>query len=271
MCGICPWCVFAPDPPGSTHCVWTLSDDFKRRFVLELILRCRDVQVLQEILSALGLVLWNLFTYSRSESPASRHHPLSSERGLDGTPLGADVNEIWDWFSGSPDLVKTGYLLRIFLRCDAEFLCVVVNLTSVLLARLKRGLLQFEGNKHACAVAVQFLINTNRWRQSRTFSCVGNGSHNGTEALLTKRVICLMVLGSYPLLLFAVGDPCHAQLLQYIAEDSEEPALTIVPGSSKSMSGVSRHRDFIGCLPINLSKRILGKVTQYSSTLVVSL
>lgn len=187
MCGICPSCVFAPDPPGSTHCVWTLSDDFKRRFVLELILRCRDVQVLQEILSALGLVLWNLFTYSRSESPASRHHPLSSERGLDGTPLGADVNEIWDWFSDSPDLVKTGYLLRIFLRCDAEFLCVVVNLTSVLLARLKRGLLQFEGNKHACAVAVQFLISTTRCRQSRTFSCVGNGSHNETEALLAKR------------------------------------------------------------------------------------
>lgn len=33
----------------------------------------------------------------------------------------------------------------------------------------------------------------------------------------------------------------------------------VVPGSSKSVSGVSRHRDFISCLPVDLSKRILGK------------
>ncbi|KAM3591493.1 uncharacterized protein V6R79_002674 [Siganus canaliculatus] len=32
----------------------------------------------------------------------------------------------------------------------------------------------------------------------------------------------------------------------------------VVPGSSKSMSGVSRYKDFVGCLPVNLSKRILG-------------
>lgn len=42
-------------------------------------------------------------------------------------------------------------------------------------------------------------------------------------------------------------------------EDSEDPALMVVPGSSKSVSGVSQYRDFIGCLPVHLSKRILGK------------
>lgn len=41
-------------------------------------------------------------------------------------------------------------------------------------------------------------------------------------------------------------------------EDSEDPALMVVPGSSKSVSGVSRYRDFIACLPVDLSKRILG-------------
>lgn len=42
-------------------------------------------------------------------------------------------------------------------------------------------------------------------------------------------------------------------------DDPEQPILCIKPGSSKSKSGVSRYRDFIGCLPINLSKRIMGK------------
>ncbi|XP_039991368.1 F-box/WD repeat-containing protein 10 [Xiphias gladius] len=41
-------------------------------------------------------------------------------------------------------------------------------------------------------------------------------------------------------------------------EDPEDPALTVVPGSSESVSGVGRYRDFIGCLPVDLSKRILG-------------
>lgn len=147
MCGVCPPCVFAPQPPGSAHCLWTLSDSFKRTFVLELILRCRDVQVLQEVLAALGLVSWNLFAYARSETLRSPQDSLSSERGLDGTPLGADVIGIWDWFTDSPDLIKTGYLLRIFSRCDLELLRVVVNLSSVLLARLKQGLpLTADGN-----------------------------------------------------------------------------------------------------------------------------
>ncbi|XP_008293454.1 F-box/WD repeat-containing protein 10, partial [Stegastes partitus] len=41
-------------------------------------------------------------------------------------------------------------------------------------------------------------------------------------------------------------------------EDSEDPALMVVPGSSKSMSGVSLYKDFVGCLPFHLSVRILG-------------
>lgn len=39
---------------------------------------------------------------------------------------------------------------------------------------------------------------------------------------------------------------------------SEEPALNVVPGTSVSLSGVSRHRDFIRSLPVHLAKWILG-------------
>lgn len=42
-------------------------------------------------------------------------------------------------------------------------------------------------------------------------------------------------------------------------EDSDDPALMVVPGSSTSVSGISRFRDFISCLPVDLSKTILGK------------
>ncbi|KAK3529490.1 hypothetical protein QTP70_031730 [Hemibagrus guttatus] len=47
-------------------------------------------------------------------------------------------------------------------------------------------------------------------------------------------------------------------------DDVEDPALMVVPRSSKSMSGVSQHRDFIRALPVGLAKRILGLLDKAS-------
>uniref|UniRef100_A0AAV2LFK4 F-box domain-containing protein n=1 Tax=Knipowitschia caucasica TaxID=637954 RepID=A0AAV2LFK4_KNICA len=38
----------------------------------------------------------------------------------------------------------------------------------------------------------------------------------------------------------------------------DEPAIMVVPGSSKSYSGISLYKDFISALPVNLAKRILS-------------
>ncbi|XP_018521799.2 LOW QUALITY PROTEIN: F-box and WD repeat domain containing protein 10B [Lates calcarifer] len=202
MCGMCPSCIFAPTPSGSTHCLWKVSDEFKRRFVVELLLRCRNVQVLEGIQSVLGATPWTLLTYARSRGPTSpQDYPCRTKDGvMDGKPLGVDVNEIWDWFGNSPDWVKSRYLCRVFTLCDSELLRMVSNLTSVLLVRQKRGFLQSNLSS----------------------------SHTSTD------------------------------------EDSDDPALMVVPGSSKSVSGVSRYRDFIGCLPVHLSKRILGLLEEHT-------
>ncbi|XP_063338367.1 F-box/WD repeat-containing protein 10 [Pelmatolapia mariae] len=200
MCGICPTCVFASNPPGSSRCLWKVSDEFKRRFALTLLLRCRSVQVLESIQVVLrGATSWTLHTYARSRSPITpqEHTFRFSHQGHGGKPLGVNVKEIWKWFSSSPDWVKSSYVCRIFSLCDSELLRMVANLTNVLLVRQKSGFLEFNVSNH-------------------------NNNHDNQE-------------------------------------ESEDPALMVVPGSSKSVSGVSRHRDFISCLPVDLSKRILGK------------
>ncbi|XP_073345288.1 F-box and WD repeat domain containing protein 10B [Pagrus major] len=207
MCGMCPSCAFAPRPPGSSQCVWKVSDGFRRRFVLELILRCRDAKLLQNIQRALGVTSWSLFTYSRSRSPNSPpdHRCRSADRERCGSPAGVDVKQIWDWFGSSPDWIKSRYLCRVLSFCDPELLRMVANLTSVLLVRQRRGFLQFNVSGH------------------RT-------SHQDQDS----------------------------------DGDSDDPALMVVPGSSKSVSGVSRYRDFIGCLPVDLSKRILGLLDEHT-------
>ncbi|XP_028422735.1 F-box/WD repeat-containing protein 10 [Perca flavescens] len=198
MCGICPFCAFAPKPPASSRCLWKVSDEFKRRFMVELLLRCKTIQVLESIQSVLGETCWTLLTYARARSPTSpEEYPWrGTDRPQDGKPLGMDMNEIWDWFNSSPDWMKSCYLCRLLSLCDSELLRMVANLTSVLLVRQKRGFLQF---------------NASSRRTSRHYR---------------------------------VSD--------------DDPALMVVPGSSKSVSGVSRYLDFIGCLPVDLSKRILG-------------
>ncbi|TKS89550.1 F-box/WD repeat-containing protein 10 F-box and WD-40 domain-containing protein 10 [Collichthys lucidus] len=203
MCGMCPSCVFAPAPPGSVQCVWRASDEFKRRFVTELLLRCRNTGVIESIQRVLEVRSWTLYTYARSRSPTSlqdytRSSSSSARVGLDGRPLGLDMRGIWGWFNSSPDWVKTRYLCRLLSLCDSELLRMITNLTSVLLVRQKRGFLQF------------------------------NVSSRSTN------------------------------------QDSEDPALMVVPGSLKSLSGVSRYRDFIGCLPVDLSKRILGLLDEHT-------
>ena len=149
MCGMCPSCVFAPMPPASNRCLWTVSDEFKRRFVVELLLRCRNVQVLESIQSVLGVTSWTLLTYARSRSPTSpEDFPCrGAGRALEGRPLGVNLHEIWDWFTSSPDWIKSRYLCRLFSLCDSELLRMLSNLTSVLLVRQQRGFLRFNGKR----------------------------------------------------------------------------------------------------------------------------
>lgn len=144
LCGMCPSCAFAPRPPGSARCLWGVSDQLRRRFVVKLILRCTS-RVLRDIQAALDVASWTVFTYARSSRPSFPQGPPS--RSTDVKPLDVDVKEILAWFGSSPDSIKSRYLLALFMRCDSDLLRMIANLTSVLLIRQKRGFLQFNGKK----------------------------------------------------------------------------------------------------------------------------
>lgn len=149
LCGMCPSCVFAPEPPGSDHCLWTATDDLRRTFIVGLILRCTSVDVLQTVQEALRFTSWPLFNYGRSESPCCIGNKPSSigNRASGGRPLGLDVNGIRDWFTSSSDVTKLRYILRLFSLCDSELLRMAANLTSVLLVRQQRGLVHTDGKE----------------------------------------------------------------------------------------------------------------------------
>lgn len=146
LCGMCWSCVFAPEPPGSARCLWTVSDELRRNLVVGLILRCTSVNVLQTIQEALSFTSWDYFNYDRSESRTCvLHFSSAKNQAWDVKPEGLDVAEIWAWFTGSSHATKSRYLLRLFSFCDSELLRMAANLTNVLLVRQRRGLLQMDG------------------------------------------------------------------------------------------------------------------------------
>lgn len=148
LCGMCSSCVFAPEPPGSARCLWTVSDELRRNFIVGLILRCTSVHVLQTIQEALSFTSWDFFNYGRSESlTCVQNIPSTRNQASDGKPPGPEVNEIWDWFTGTSELTKSRYLLRLLSFCDSELLRMAANLANVLLVRHQRGLLQIDGKR----------------------------------------------------------------------------------------------------------------------------
>lgn len=48
----------------------------------------------------------------------------------------------------------------------------------------------------------------------------------------------------------------HSEETDHTAQD--DPSLMVVPTSFQSTSGVRKYKDFIRCLPVHLSKKILG-------------
>lgn len=137
-CGLCPCCIF---DPGHARGSWTVSDEFKRKLVLELLLRCRDVRALESIQAALEVTTWTLFAYVRSSRRPAFPEESHPSRGPHG-PRGPDVSVIRRWFDGSPHWLKSSYILSL---CDAELLRTVYNLTSTLLVRERRGFLRVNG------------------------------------------------------------------------------------------------------------------------------
>lgn len=180
LCGMCPACVFGPEPPESDRCLWTVKDDLRRKFIVDLILRCTSVKALQTIQEALRFTSWTLFNHVRSEIPSCIDIRLARTRTRE--PLGLDVNKIFDWFTSSSDTTKSRFILRLFSLCDSELLRMAANLTNVLLARQQQGLTLIDGKEQkqtnkqktnlfcgsfwSSAFDLQFLSLTDRWRHS---------------------------------------------------------------------------------------------------------
>ncbi|CAL8283038.1 unnamed protein product [Merluccius merluccius] len=268
-CGRCAPCRLAAALADSAAWMARASRAAKGAFLAGLLARCRSVAVHEGIRDGLRATSGKDLTYARSKRPGSADDVTTTTTTAMMTtrwsrqPSGADMAETFSWFSRSPDWVKSSYVTRVLSLCDTGLLRVLANLNDVLLARQRRACLVRHGeafNREVSHVSVPDCASSFRsedrphlelLRQaSSVFGPVDLcGSKNDTKGPARLTSALPRRKGAW----LGKEEACEDQ-----GRDSEDPALTVLPCSSASMSGVSRHRDFIRCLPVHLAKMILG-------------
>ncbi|XP_073685094.1 F-box and WD repeat domain containing protein 10B [Garra rufa] len=235
ICGRCQSCILAENLHHSSQWMKRAGGASQKRFLTGILVRCHNIQILENLQSVLQVTSGKDFTYARSRAHLSRPEDTiwSMDGALDTKLKGMDMLEAWEWFSKSPDWIKSKYVLGLLSLCDTPLLHMLGNLVHILIVWEKQFFLQFSSSvknskslKTVCDEVELDFQNVDPWNRR------------------TK------------------GQDLDSNYL-----DDPDPALTVVPRSSKSLSGVSRHRDFIRSLPVNIAKRILGlldKVSLYS-------
>ncbi|KAL7869519.1 hypothetical protein AOLI_G00135070 [Acnodon oligacanthus] len=267
-CGRCQSCVCTAKLSGSAQWLLTAGEAAKRRFLTGILVRCRRVEILEKVQNVLQVTLGKDFTYARS------HVKAVSQEEFRDCGCGMSMVDTWEWFSKSPSWTKSNYLLGVLSLCDTELLHMLGNLVRVLIAREKRGFLQFD--------TVSAGMDDDCSSLSESHYSFHSADHPELDLLIQASSTYKPLYECFP---HETQDNCAAEILHRSeptknaiwseleevtfrvqrgkdsdthSDSSEDPALMVVPLSSKSMSGVSLHRDFIRRLPVDIAKRILG-------------
>ncbi|KAJ8363117.1 hypothetical protein SKAU_G00119480 [Synaphobranchus kaupii] len=290
-CGSCQSCICVTKLRDTTQWLMHARGALKLKFLTGVLLRCKSVDILESTQKIIQVALGKDFTYARSRQKPRFQSALTTRRSHNGTIDGKSFQtqflETWDWFGCSKYWVKANYILGLLSLCDTQLLPALGNLIRVLIARERPAFPLHE------SVLDDLEDDTSSIPESRY--SFNPEDRPELEVLLRTRSTS-MVLDlpgdiqdpEIPPDILPNSKPSkdrwenlclpkEARWVRLEALDSrngvtakrwggsgtetlypEEPALAVVPGSSMSLSGVSRHRDFIRSLPVHLAKRILG-------------
>ncbi|XP_059387548.1 F-box and WD repeat domain containing protein 10B isoform X2 [Carassius carassius] len=289
ICGRCQSCVLSEKLHHSTQWMKKTGGASQRRFLTGILVRCHNLQILENLQSVLQVTSGKDFTYARSRGQLNRPQDsmCTMYGALDTKLKGMDTLETWEWFRKSPDWIKSKYVLGLLSLCDTSLLHMLGNLVHILIVWEKHKFLNFNSpdlsvtesrvsyHSESDHTDLDLLIQACTVYEPADLP---QEAHQGSQTVLKQELsehlndskslksICDVVE-----LDIQNVDPWNRRTKGQDSDsdcsDDPDPALTVVPRSSKSLSGVSRHRDFIRCLPVDIAKRILGlldKVSLYS-------
>ncbi|KAL8573173.1 hypothetical protein ACOMHN_036158 [Nucella lapillus] len=265
VCGQCESCQLTVRLKDMKEWFHRLGDYSRKKFMLGLLRRIHSVDLLRQLVTLLQPVVMKDCMYARTRSQPSLKTDvmtLSGDRALSEDDVLQYITSTWDWFVKLSYWSKANFAMNLLQACDAHLLSLLYTQANTLLVSEKKA-------TEALPAAVSDYTET--------------GSVANTEySYQTEKhpELHLLTLTKSDYSQFST-DPFTGNLLpQSRAEisrgdidaassistdtDSIDPAILIIPTSSKAYAGVSRYVDFISSLPVHLSKCILGFLDQAS-------
>ncbi|XP_043924738.1 CMT1A duplicated region transcript 1 protein-like [Protopterus annectens] len=286
VCGVCESCLLVSKLCTTKEWFSRSADASQRRFMMGLVRKLNNLDILEKLEQVLLPDIRKDFTYTRSRTNPGLPEDsgsLSSDRALDQQLLQKQMLEAWDWFSRRTYWTKLNYLLVLFQLCDSQLLYAIGNLIRVLLIREK----SLNGNKSKdqedkdndglSIPESQYSFRTSDHSElellvqaSSKYKPVspalfpeGLGSAAIEDASDEISTVEPAIPASFTLSNWFPDGEKHCKVQRLDKSDAssisaDDPALFTVPTGSQSTSGISKYKDFIRCLPVHLSKYILG-------------
>ncbi len=159
ICGRCQSCVLSEKLHHSTQWMKKAGGASQRRFLTGILVRCHNLQILENLQSVLQVTSGKDFTYARSRGQLSRAEDSiwRTDEALDTKLKVMDTLEIWEWFRKSPDWIKSKYVLGLLSLCDTSLLHMLGNLVHILIVWEKHKFLQFSSPGKNAPPTVQWL------------------------------------------------------------------------------------------------------------------
>ncbi|XP_018409135.1 PREDICTED: CMT1A duplicated region transcript 1 protein [Nanorana parkeri] len=221
ICQACQSCLLAAKVAATREWFLRAGENSQRKFLFGVVRRMESADLLVYVGKVIRPALGKDFTYSRSRINPSLVQDLgaaSSDRALNRQRLRQFMAETWDWLKNGSYWTKANYALLLLQMCSPNLLHNAANLIHLLIVRRRHPHTRLEA-----FALVRVSPDVHAKSQEETFG---------------------------------IDEPGHTEETNYSTQD--DPSLMVVPTSFQSTSGVRKYKDFIRCLPVHLSKKILG-------------
>ncbi|XP_074649289.1 F-box and WD repeat domain containing protein 10B-like [Tubulanus polymorphus] len=273
VCGACEACQIIAHLDNAIAWFERFGSQAKQRFLHGLVRRFRSVDLLEYVVSLLQPLLCKDYTYTRTRTKPSQQvdqPTMTGDHALDIADLEDELVEIFHWFMKANYWTKTNFVLGILKICDMPLLFSV--------GTLARTLLSSERNAHSSIPIDEYTEAASIPSSRFTYESEDHPEHELLRLASPQYGLINNVSNRCPSV-SASGYPVseYGDVERIIINDENEDTLTIdlddfihdptnmvLPSSAKAFAGVSKHKDFIRCLPVHLSKYILSYLDQGS-------
>nr|XP_033816684.1 CMT1A duplicated region transcript 1 protein [Geotrypetes seraphini] len=284
LCESCETCILSSKVSFTKEWFQRAGETSKKKFVIGIVHRFNSSELLAYIERLLQPTLGKDFTYSRSRINPSLAEDLGafdSDRALDKKMLRQAMLETWEWFKHGTYWTKANYSLQLLRLCHPDLLRIAANIIHVLLIRERNASPAKPAAKdemEGIGVSVPeshytFWMEEHSELELQVQACP---EYKAFMPDMASENLCTSASSETPtgkeetrISGTSRSENLWLQVIKHFLEEKKEPvddfpdppddpALMLVPTSFQSSSGVSQFKDFIRCLPVHLSKYILG-------------